>query len=64
MSTTQDILVGLTIGLSENKEVMLTAKQFMNDNNYINKEVAINDLQQLDYPEDLKIAVATAIILL
>lgn len=61
----------ITNGISEgwnNKEVKQAAQQFMKDNGYklteAGKQVAISELQGLDYPEEVIAAVGTAIALL
>lgn len=61
----------ITNGISEgwnNKEVKQAAQQFMKDNGYkltdAGKQVAIDELQDLDYPEEVIAAVGMAIVLL
>lgn len=58
---------GIAIGWTT-KEAKETAKQFMEDNGYklteTGKQVAIAELQDLDYPEEVIAAVSMAIVLL
>lgn len=58
---------GIVIGWTT-KEAKETAKQFMEDNGYklteTGKQVAIAELQDLDYPEEVIAAVSMAIVLL
>ena len=52
--------------LSEDSEVVKTARRFMKENGYkiseSGKRVAISDLMDLDYPLELKSAVSLAIV--